>query len=633
MQAVGPGPPVLNLKSLSPGRAAAYPAQDLFQSLLQERIVARGASSASALNRANLKAQLRQARPTTSSSSPLATRENSSRSSKRSVFEKVSDPKPRDLRRKASTLTSTTNTTKDQEPTQSLSDLKKSSSSSWRANLQAKAARLARGDSQVAAAAAAPNTETPPALKGLIEFLQQQPGQALKVPPDRIQDVQAFLLKAGLPPEQVESLLNSPRFQEQGLTAQDVQASWLKACQNSLQQAVADGAAQIPGTTPQQMASLQLQNITAQSDYQQLWQNLTLPVKALPVLRLELQQLGVPSESLMNLNEQNFPQGITLNQVWQLLQQAGKTSSTAAASDPTQGNTATASPLLLSGANDMEKWRQLLLQAGMEPELAQSLASGPAPTSREELRANLIQMAPPPNPPQDLETPKPLYLPENVRVRQVPWLQQADLGQGQGSGNGTWSQNLGFSSKFQEVNLPGNSDLNNFLAFLTGSGAGETEQALSPGATGAPGQSVNAYLTPEAREALWSQVQSGVLGNLKPGENQISLTLNPPELGKLNLTLNLKGENVEVTAVATHPGVAEAATAGVQQLALALSQQGLILTQFQFHHQDEAQGQPQLAFSRNSGDQQQTGKKETDRWEQPATPRRRRWAGGIDCFA
>src|SRR4030042_1021233 len=88
------------------------------------------------------------------------------------------------------------------------------------------------------------------------------------------------------------------------------------------------------GPAPQQMASLQLQNITAQSDYQQLWQNLTLPVKALPVLRLELQQLGVPSESLMNLNEQNFPQGITLNQVWQLLQQAGQTSSTAAARAP-----------------------------------------------------------------------------------------------------------------------------------------------------------------------------------------------------------------------------------------------------------------------------------------------------------
>jgi len=632
MQAVGPGPPVLNLKSLSPGRATAYPSQDLFQSLLQQRMVSRSSSSSSALNRASLKAQLRKSRPTTSSSSPLTRTSNSSRRSKRSAFEKVSDPKPWDSRSKSLNQTSTT---KDQESTQSLSDLKESSSSSWRANLRAKAARVAQGDSQVATAAAVPNTETPPALKGLIEFLQQQPGQALKVPADRVQEVQAFLLKAGLPAEQVETLLNSPRFQEQGLTAQDVQASWLKACQNSLQQAVADGAAQIPGATPQQMASLELQNLTGKSDYQQLWQNLTLPVKALSDLRLELQKLGVPSESLANLNEQNFPQGITLNQVWQLLQQAGKTSSTtAAASDPTQGNTATASPLLLSGANDMEKWRQLLLQAGMEPELAQSLTSGPAPTNREELRANLIQMAPTANPPQDLETLKPLYLPESIRVRQVPWLQQANLGQGQGSGNGNWGQNFESSAHFQEANLPGNPDLNNFLAFLTGSGTDAAEAGLSLGATGAPGQAVNAYLTPEAREALWSQVQSGVLGNLKPGENQISLTLNPPDLGKLNLTLILKGENVEVTAVATHPGVAEAATAGVHQLAQALNQQGLILTQFQFHHQDEAaKGQTEFAFSQTTEDQRQTGKKESDQWEQPTTPRWQRRNGGIDCFA
>jgi flagellar hook-length control protein FliK len=81
--------------------------------------------------------------------------------------------------------------------------------------------------------------------------------------------------------------------------------------------------------------------------------------------------------------------------------------------------------------------------------------------------------------------------------------------------------------------------------------------------------------------------------------------------------------------------VAEAGTAGVQQLAQALSQQGLILTQFQFHHQDEAaKGQTQFAFSQNSGDQRQAGKKEdTDKWEQPTLPRRRRGNGGIDLFA
>jgi hypothetical protein len=634
MQAVGLGPPVLNLKALSPGRAEAYPAQDMFQSLLQQRMVSRNAASSSGtLNRSSLKTQLRQARPTTSTSSPLTTRQNSSRSSKRSAYERVSDPKPWDSRSKASNQTSTT---KDQGSTQSSSGLKDTSSASWRANLRSKASRLARGNTQVAAAAAAPNTEMPPVLKGLIEFLQQQPGQALKVPPDRVQDVQAFLLKAGISQEQVENLLNSPSFQEQGLTAQNVQAAWQNDVQNSLQQTLADSGGQVKGASAQDSGQLtSLKDLTSQPDYQQLWQNLILPAKALGDLRVQLQQMGVPPDSLNNLNEQNYPQGISLTEVWQLLQQAPKSplATSAAATDPTKGNTAPPSPLLISGANDVEKWRQLLVQAGMDPELAQTLVSGPAPANREELRTTLVQMAPPSNSPQDLEIPKPLYLPENVRVRQVPWLQQGNLGQGQGSANGNLGQNLGSASKLPEVNLPGTQDLNNFLALLTGGAPENSNTGLTPGATGATGQSVNALLTPEAREALWAQVQSGVLGNLKPGENQITLTLNPPDMGKLHLTLNLKGENVEVTAITTHPAVAEAATAGVQQLALALNQQGLVLTQCQFHLQDEAPGQPQLAFNQDSGDQRQTGRQEPDRWEQPATPRRRRWAGGIDCFA
>jgi flagellar hook-length control protein FliK len=105
-------------------------------------------------------------------------------------------------------------------------------------------------------------------------------------------------------------------------------------------------------------------------------------------------------------------------------------------------------------------------------------------------------------------------------------------------------------------------------------------------------------------------------------------------MGKLHLTLNLKGDSVQVTAVASHQAVAEAGAAGMQQLAEALNQQGLTLTQFQFQHQDEAaKGQTQYAFSQNSGEQRQAGSKEdTDQREQPA-PRQRRGNRGIDCFA
>ncbi len=488
---------------------------------------------------------------------------------------------------------------------------------------QALAAQLSQATSSQLANATV-NLDMPPALKGLTAFLNQQPGQALKVPPDRLPQVQAFLLNAGIPAEQVENLLNSPQVQEQGLTAANVQAAWQKGVQNSLKQALAASGSQLGS----------VQNLTSQADYQHLWQNLTIPPQALGDLRLELQKLGVPPESLTGLNQQNFPNGIPLTQVWELLQQGAKSSSPATANAAVNVNSALDSTPLLDGGKDLGKWRQLLTQAGMDPEVAQTLTSGPNPTNRGELRAGLMQMAPS-STSQD-QIPQPLYLPQSVRVRQVPLLEQTGTGPGQGGGNGNLGQNLGAPPQAQAANLAGTTDLNNFLAYLSNNSTLQADQTGVPGAAGGPAPSVNSYLlTPEAREALWSQVQSGVLGNLRPGENQVTLTLNPPDLGKVNLTLNLKGEMVEVTAITTHSAVAEAATAGVQQLAQALNQQGLILTQFRFHHQDEAQGQPSLNFSQTPGDQRQAGKKEADKWERPATPRRQRWAGrgSIDCFA
>ena len=643
MQAVGVTPPVLNVKSLTPGRAEAYPAQDLFQSLLQERMTSRGVTGNSSfsrnLNRAALKYQLREARPS-NSTSPLLTK-----------MEKLSGRSPKCGQRLKPVEMGVTRKLIDradkpqnqnQEKSAASTEASDSSSQSWKANLRSKALRLAQGTSQTnnqaAAAAAAPAVvEMPPTLKELMEFLNQQPNQALKVPPDRLPEVEAFMLKAGLAPDQVQNLMTSPRFQEQGLTAQDVQSAWVKTAQNALQENAASLDTNLPLTSGQK-SNLQAQNIGGQKDYQQMWQNLTLPAKALPELRLELQNLGVPAEALTNLNEQNFPQGIPLTQVWQMIQQAPKsaTATPTATADPAKLTTAQDSIPLLNGGKDMEKWRELLVQAGMDPELAQAMVSGSEPANQEELRISLLKVAPPPAPPTDLEVPKPLYLPESVRVRTIPLMQQQSNAPGQGGSgeSGNWAQNFGFSPTTQEANLAGNTHLQNFLAILNDGGSVKADQSMA-GNLGTPASSVNPILTPEAREALWSQVQSGIMSNLKPGENQVTLTLNPPEMGKLHLTLNVRGEMVEVTAVTSHSAVAEAGTAGVQQLAQALSQQGLILTQFQFHHQDEAaKGQTQFAFSQNSGDQRQAGKKEdTDKWEQPTLPRRRRGNGGIDLFA
>lgn len=652
MLAAGVTPPLLNLKSLSPGRAQGYPVQDQFKSLLQQRIVSRGysgsSSSSRSLSREVVRAQLRQARPT-KSTSPLAT--SRSRLSRHSLSSKphrwIADSKSLRTTRRLMDLKDRAKQTQQQEQSLLSAGAADSSSQSWKANLRSRALKLAQlAQDPTQAAAVAPGTiEMPQVLKDLIALLNQQPGQALKVPPDRIPEVEAFLLKTGLPPVQVENLLSSPRFQEQGLTATAIQSAWQKAVQDTLQQNAAatdlqapvnsGSAGPVPVSTGQTPAAVNpLLSITSQSDYQRLWQNLTLPSQALPELRLALQQLGMPPEALTNLNVQNFPQGIPLTQVWELIQQIPK-SPTATANAGTN-NITPESPLLLNGGQDVEQWRQFLVQAGMDPELAKVLVSGPSPTNREELQTGLLKMAPPASPPQSQDIPKPLYLPEDLRVRQIPVLQQENLGQspGEGSGNnGNLGLNLGSASKSPEITLPVNPNLNNFLALLAGDVSPKAEQSAFTGASGGSPSAVNTLLTPEAREALWAQVQTGVLGNLRPGENQVTLTLNPPEMGKLHLTLNVKGEMVEVSATATHQAVAEAGTAGVQQLAQALNQQGLTLTHFQFHHQDEAPKQSNLAFFQNSGDQRQSGQKDPDNWEQPANPQPRRWGRGIDCFA
>lgn len=648
MQAVGIGPPLLDLKSLSPGRAQAYPAQDQFKSLLQQRIVSRGysgsRSSSRGLDRTVLKAQLRQARPTAAKSStsrlfakmPKFTNRYAARHEGR-------DPLPLHITEKLANMENSVHNTGKLGETPASQTAAGSSSRSWQANLRARALALTQNPSQAAAVAPTATIEMPQVLKELIEFLNQQPGQALKVPPDRLPEVEAFLLKAGLPPEQVENLLASPRFQELGLTATAIQSAWQKAVEDTLQQNTAaelqaplnsSATGPAPVSTGQTPAAVNpLLSVTGQPDYQRLWQDLTLPPQALADVRLELQQLGVPPEALADLNAQNFPQGIPLTRVWELIEQVPKPAALAA--DPAKGNTTPESPLLLDGGQEVEKWRQLLVLSGMDPELAQLLISGSSPANREELRTGLLKLAPPPESPAELEVPKPLYLPQSVRVRSLPLLQQQpDTGQ-EGSGDGgNWTRNFTFTPQAREINLPGAPNLNNFLALITNSSPLLGDRPVS--AEAAPvlnSNTLNTYLTPAARDALWSQVQTGVLGNLRPGVNQVTLTLDPPEMGKLHLTLNVRGEMVEVAAVATQQGVAEAGAAGVQQLAQALNQQGLILTQFQFHHQDEAPGQSHLAFFQNSGDRPQAGQKDPDTREQPTTPRQRRWTGGIDCFA
>lgn len=651
MQALGIGTPVLNLKSAGPGRAGSYPAQtqNQFQSIFQQRLASQGGtqrnSSTGLSNLYSLKSQVRQARPASSSSSTSQLFAKMPKFNIRTASSKGSrNPIPLNITGK---LIARADQARGQGTSSSSTVMADFSSQSWKGGLRSQALRLLQGNSQKTAASVAAASQAqvamPPALQELVDFLNQQPDQALKVPADSVASVQNFLMQAGLPAEQVESLVNSPRFQELGLTATDVKSAWMAATKKVLQESATASDSNLP-LTAAQVATLQNRNITSQANYQEMWQNLTIPPQDLADLRLQLQQLGAQPKAVQTLNQQNFPNGVSLDQVWEIIQQASKSSAAAspaaAATNTATGKNVMASPLLLSGGRDLENWRQLLVDAGMDRELAQNLTSAATPTNQEELRATLLQLAPSASQSESQDVPKTQYLPTHLRVRQIPVLQQENVGQGQGQDLGGGSGNsvnlgLAFKSgaKPQEANLPGTTELNNFLTVLAGEASPNSEQSQATSASGGPFSTVNAPLTPEAREALWSQVQTGILANLRSGENKVTLTLNPPEMGKLHLSLNVRGEMVEVSAITSHAAVAEAGAAGVQQLAQALNQQGLTLTQFQFHHQDGAPSQSNLAFFQNSGDQRQTGKRDANRWEQPTNPRRQRWGRGIDCFA
>jgi flagellar hook-length control protein FliK len=115
-----------------------------------------------------------------------------------------------------------------------------------------------------------------------------------------------------------------------------------------------------------------------------------------------------------------------------------------------------------------------------------------------------------------------------------------------------------------------------------------------------------------------------VVSNLNQGENRVTLSLNPPSLGQVELTLHLSGQELAVTAVATRPEVAELASLGMPQLLQALAQQGLVLTQFQVRLQDQPERpiSPILAGARE---------KDGEPKGNPSTTSRRR-SGEVDRF-
>ncbi|MFZ2089185.1 MAG: flagellar hook-length control protein FliK [Desulfobaccales bacterium] len=450
------------------------------------------------------------------------------------------------------------------------------------------AARLEAGPDQSTPQAAAAK-KPPQALEILIDFLQSQPEGSLTIPQEQAPAVASFLRAAGLPQEEVDGLLSGSGSGEITLTAAELTASWERVQGQGNALETVQGAVSALELSSQRQKTQEIQQT---ADYRAQWQRLTLPKDMLPNLRLALARLGASPEILAQVEDEAKGQGIPLARIWQMLPKVTPGSSleeNGANREASSGAPVSPADLLGErpvGQAELDEWRQMLLKTGLEPKVVDKLLGQGAPANQEELKTTLLSMTPGEEPPPALTEPKPLYLPQALRLRPYFWQDhtggdQPHLDEGGQEGNG-YQANAEASGLPTPGFLEGNLGLPAFQAELQG--LSQPLASSGPLAAAAPAWRL---LSPEVRESLWTQLQSGVTTNLGQGENRVTLNLNPPELGQIQLTLHLSGQEVAVTALATRPEVAEIATQGVQQLLQALAQQGLVLTQFQVRLQDQ----------------------------------------------
>lgn len=383
------------------------------------------------------------------------------------------------------------------------------------------------------------------ALSDLLEMMAAAPGGGLKVPPERRPEAQLLLEAAGLTPEQAAKLLWHPGVAETGLVPEQVRSQWLKARNPGLTEAAAPG----PG---------------ASETWRQWWERLRLPAEAWPELKTALKQLGIPPEQLARL-EEGAPEGLPLAEIWRLLKE--HQGQRAPLETPEELARELADRLDPSPQAAAQTWAGLLRQAGLPEEMVATLWGGVSPGSTEELKARLLKLAPEPAPPPAQEAPKPLYLPARLRLGSLPRQFEGEERPAQ-QGSGT----PGFPEPQAPSALPAGQE----GAYALVAQEYQSEAAPFIGSGGPP-----ALTTPSLRQAIWSQIENAVLQHLQPGRTQVSLTLNPPELGRVELTLTLQGERLLVQALVSRPEVAQLAQTQVEHLVQALTRQGLILSQFQ----------------------------------------------------
>jgi flagellar hook-length control protein FliK len=447
----------------------------------------------------------------------------------------------------------------------------------------------------------------PPALRDLIAFLQSFPGRSLKISPEQAPAVASYLKSAGLPQGEVDRLLTPASNQEITLNAADLQPAWQQAAWSGQAKAPVSGESTAPATAANRPAgttnqaanqSREAQEIQQTPGYRAVWERLTFPQRMVPTVRLALARLGASPQALAQLDDKGQGQGILLTRVWQILQSIKDgVNAGGGTSDQTGGTAAAnASQVAVLGQQkvmgaEMEEWQQMLLKAGLPSEVVEKVLGQKSVGTQEQLKDSLLAAAPEEQPAPTLSGPKPLYQPQNFQMRPFFWQSQLGGDQPQLNGEGSDAKGQNLSAQLAAPSPPAPATPTMAENFGLSAFAAEF-QGLTQGATGTAAPLSEAgstwpLLPPEVRESLWTQLQAGITTNLSQGENQVTLNLNPPELGQIQLTLNLNGQDLSVTAVATRSEAAQLASLGMPQLVQAMAQQGLVLSDFQVRLQDQ----------------------------------------------
>jgi flagellar hook-length control protein FliK len=485
-------------------------------------------------------------------------------------------------------------------------------------------------------------------------FANEQ-GKTFKLPAEQASKWQELFVKAGMSSEKAQNIFGSTETQSKGISLTEL---------NTMLGGKKAGFGQ-EASSGQQIDGLQ-------------WQGLALSSADLPKLTVMLGKAGVSTEAMKSLTERNqSPTApIRLQEVWTVLknqlQQSAATQTVQSSpnqTNPNQANPNQANPNQTVQNQitheDLAAWKDMFVKAGLNDKQATELVQTLSPGSADKFLQGLVNLAPSDSNPKIVTTsPKPeFFISQNMAV-QTPTQgtnlnsnlnnggsspEQKNLSSGGGPAtravnkqeNGP-SQSSTNNSSYLSVTQGGKPNANQLTSDLimeqenelpkAGGATGTLHElenmpfpgtAANPPGLTAPSQSFNntSVTGGYSRIDTWGQFQSqlkdGLLQNLKPGESQLSLNLNPPELGNLQLQLSLKDNVLQATIMTANKSVAQAVTEHLTELQQALTQQGINVEQIQVQL-SSSQFKEELAFNRGpSGEGQGSNKKGKANWMSP----------------